>query len=230
MFMKIQKIFNDFLDRRIYRDEGLNQQGLNLTWRGGYSTAMEAILKRQEQSESALQLNGETSLRDLSFYFRRFSELSEDIFLRDYDRGYFSSWRDYVEFLIHERLIGIIEEAEQRRLTNCVAIVGSQESLHILAFIYWYSKRIFDMNKTIKYKVVQDRFEREVTSRDVLIADFKLSSELDAKEISQITLAVKKTIEKNIFKLIILTMMPNLWHTLSKSNDMIDLISYRMQI
>jgi len=42
---EIQKIFNDILEGKINFDEGLKkvEKGFNLTWNGGYLTAMEAI-------------------------------------------------------------------------------------------------------------------------------------------------------------------------------------------
>ncbi|NIN52523.1 MAG: hypothetical protein GTN80_05225 [Nitrososphaeria archaeon] len=224
---EIQKIFNDILEGKINFDQGLIkvESGFNLTWNCGYLTAMEAILTRQKKSEFTLKLKGETSLENLGIYFRRFRELSEDILLRDYDKGYFSSWSDYSRFLIQERLIEIIEDAEQRHLTNCVIITNSQQSPTLLEN---FSKRIQDINKTVKYKIVQNRFQREATSRDVLIIDLKLSSEQNEKKISQIILAIKKTIGKNIFKLIILIVKPDLWEIISKREDM--LIGHKMLI
>jgi hypothetical protein len=108
---RLRRIFLDALEadksRKLYLEKAGRQP--DGPWMKGYLMAMNAVLSSQTLKKHALKLDLESEAEDLRFFRKRFRDISNDAVLRDFDKGYFKAWKDYVDYLFRKKKSRLVE-------------------------------------------------------------------------------------------------------------------------
>ena len=97
-----KKIFHKGLNSEINRKNAIDliKSKVYDTWDMGYFTAVKSILDPKTQKKYALQIDSSNDKESLKYFMKRFNDLSKMVLSTDFESGYYTSWKDYANFLI----------------------------------------------------------------------------------------------------------------------------------